>query len=270
MIDIYEFENPIPFLKAFLSDKKSRNTDYTISKFSRDLGFNSPQVFTDILKEKKPLKTKYVSNILTGLQLDPSEERYFTTMTYLNNAKAKELKDSFSHLLTLLNPGPREELRIQDEDLFSNWINIAILTLSKTQNFKLNEDYICSIFRHKISKDEVKKSLNFLIKNKYIEISSSNIEKCSNTVSSKTDKPIESVLRYYSDVSDLAKEGAKLPVDIREFQCFSMAIKKENVVQAKQLIRDFRKKLANLCESEAADEVYQTNIQFFPLTKITE
>ena len=53
----------------------------------------------------------------------------------------------------------------------------------------------------------------------------------------------------------------------REFFSYTMAISKKRVVLAKQLIREFQKKLAKALETDEADDVYQVNLQFFSLTK---
>ena len=51
----------------------------------------------------------------------------------------------------------------------------------------------------------------------------------------------------------------------REFQSFTMAVAKEKIPLAKEMIRKFRFKLTKAISGDG-DNVYQTSIQFFQLT----
>jgi len=66
---------------------------------------------------------------------------------------------------------------------------------------------------------------------------------------------------------DLAKEAlTNQNIEDREFQSFTMAIDKQKIPLAKEMIRKFRAKLSKTVSGNG-DYVYQTNIQFFQLTE---
>lgn len=268
MVSIYSHTNPVAFLKDFISQKRLLDKSMTIAQLAKLWGLNSGQVLADILSGKRELKNKFIPLFIKGCELDESEELYFQTMVYYLNANTAELKKAFKTFLATLNPGSREELRVQDEDLYSKWINVAILTLSRLKDFELSTSYICSKLAFEVPEEEVQKAIHYLLLKNYLKpCGDGKIKKSSPQVTSRNGQKINSTQMYYSQVCDLAKMAISFTPQEREFQCFSMAIKEENLKVAKQLIQDFRKKLANLCESDSAEQVYQANIMFFPLTK---
>lgn len=114
-------------------------------------------------------------------------------------------------------------------------------------------------------------SIERLLKLNLINIDANGaITKDYDNVTSKNDVYKKSPHAYYEQVSELAKQAIGSLVEEREFQCFSLAIKHDKIPAFKEMIRNFRAKMCTFAESDITDQVYQMNIQFFPLTRKVE
>ena len=88
-----------------------------------------------------------------------------------------------------------------------------------------------------------------------------------NNITTKDDVKNEGAKEYHRQVLKLAQNAIEeQELNEREFQSFTMAIAKEKIPIAKDMIRRFRGRLSKAVSSNG-DNVYQTSIQFFQLTK---
>jgi uncharacterized protein (TIGR02147 family) len=67
---------------------------------------------------------------------------------------------------------------------------------------------------------------------------------------------------------ELAQEALdSVPLELREFGAMTMAIDPKKIPEAKKMIINFRKQMAQFLEVDHQTEVYRLQMQFFPLTK---
>ncbi|MDR9825364.1 TIGR02147 family protein, partial [Vibrio sp. FNV 38] len=77
--------------------------------------------------------------------------------------------------------------------------------------------------------------------------------------------------KYHRNMLGLAEEALALPLDRREFNGLTVSIPSRLLPQVKDKIRAFRTELNELLSRETEPgEVFQFNVQFFPLTQRTD
>ena len=104
-------------------------------------------------------------------------------------------------------------------------------------------------------------------KSKLIQLYAHYCDNFHDQITTKDDVKNEGAKEYHRQVLDLAKDAIdEQSLNEYEFQSFTMAIPKEKISLAKEMIRKFRSKLSKAVSSNG-DNVYQTSIQFFQLTK---
>ena len=81
----------------------------------------------------------------------------------------------------------------------------------------------------------------------------------------------EAIKRYHESMLDHAKAALrKFDIKDREFTAASLTMNVERFAEAKELIREFKSRFAKLLEEDAGDVTAQIQIQFFPLTKVSQ
>lgn len=158
-------------------------------------------------------------------------------------------------------------LYVEDDSVFSHWVHMAILTMARLKNFNCNKDTIRENLEEDVPQEVINNAVDRLI---YLGLvnydASGSLKRSQNHTTTKNDIFTKSAQPYFMQVSELAKKASSLSPEIREFQCFSLAINNDQIPAFKDAIRNFRGKVANLANVEDSNQVYQMNIQFFPLS----
>lgn len=264
---IYSYLNVSQFLSDQFEALKRENPRLTSKMWASQIGFKSSQALVDILKGKAAVKMSMVSLFEKALNLDKAQLNYFRSLVLYSNLKSKEEKDVLESLLSQYKPVSNEPvIRINDGSIYSSWLDGAILEMGRLKNFKMSETQISKCLRKKVHDEVLKDRIQKLAQAGLLKSEDDGSFKITRAkVTTSSDMPIESIEKYYSEVTELAREAVRLPVHDREFQCFSMALNPANLPIIKTMVRDFRSRLAKIGGCENSSTVYQVNLQCFPL-----
>lgn len=265
--NIYDYKDPITFLEAYYAFLKISNPPFSIRKWCKDLGISSPEFFMSCLKRKKNLNHNLVKDIAQGLSLDSQEQAYLEILINLSNATSAREKQLFEMLLAEAGHLRGHKILVEDNSVFSHWVHMAILTMSRIKNIHCTKDTIREYLREPVSQDIINESVDRLLALNLVSYDENgSLKRHQDHTTSKNDAFQKSPHNYFEQVSELAIKGSQVPADEREFQCFSLAINHDQMALFKETIRNFRAKVAALADTNNSDQVYQFNIQFFPLT----
>lgn len=267
-LNIYEFKDPVAFLEAYYAFIKNLNPDISIRKWSKILGINSPDILSEILKRKKKLTLSLAKEVGPKLGFDSSEQLYFEVMIRIINENIFDEKQILERVLSEIKQLRGTKIIVEDNTIFSHWAHMAILSLSRVKNIKCTKESIKDYLIDSVSHEEIAECVNRLLDLKLlIQNENGELKRFHDHTISKNDVYQKPPHNYFIQVSELAKRGSQEHAEDREFQCFSLSINHKQVPAFKEAIRNFRSKLGTLADSENSDQVYQVNIQFFPLSK---
>ncbi len=242
-MDAENFKN---ILQQEFLRRGTKNPKYSLRSYAQFLGVHH-STLSGLLSGKRPITKKAASALSLKLGLFPD-----------NFIK----KDNFSL--------PKHEFL--EEDIFnriSEWYFDAILELSKVKSFdftasnisrylNLNEAQVSIAVRTLVRLNLLKKTKNrFTI----VHENSTNL--------SSNEKTSAAMRKYQRSILEKSLEALEL-VDRkdRDHTSTTLAIRKSDLPKAKQIIKDFRYKLAELLQqSDSFDEVYQLQVSLFPLGK---
>jgi uncharacterized protein (TIGR02147 family) len=220
----------------------------------------------DLLKKKRPMKLKYADQLALGLGLSESEKVYFKTLIQMEKA-ADEEKTYLEEVLKSLRP--QDEVVDKNGGVFSHWLNVVIFTLSQLHHFSMSLQEIKASLKQDVSLKTIEDSLNLLVEQKLLELTpEGNYRRCQmDFISTQNDVSMKTSHAYYSQIISKAQSAVKMGVEEREFQCFAIGMKKENLVKIKEVMRKARKDIASFSD-EQGDHVYQFNLNGFPMAEI--
>ena len=80
--------------------------------------------------------------------------------------------------------------------------------------------------------------------------------------------PSEGLKRFHEQMIEHAKSAIReVPVEERQICGMTLTVKKEDLKEAKEVIRHFMDRFSSRVDQKLGEQVYQLNVQFFPLTK---
>ncbi len=242
----------IEILKKELDSKKERNGLYSLRSFSRFLGID-PSNLSKIM----------------SYQLIPGEK--------LRNKIANKLGINSDDFIKLLSYQKIEDSLYQDHtlDIFniiSDWHHYALLELIKLDQYKnLNVAKEAMALTLGITLTELEDAVHRMVSVGLLKVhipsgAIENTEQSSSSVfhasTSKAHKNHQKqILEKAIDALD------KIPITERSQTSMTVAIDKEKLPQAQEMIKDFRRKLSRfLSHSENLDDVYHLSISLYPVT----
>lgn len=272
MKSIYEFSNPQYFLSEYWKDKKSQNSALSIRSWAKQLGLKSHNPLYEIIRGKRNISKNFIPKFINNLNLSFKEGRYFEIMVDLQKSKTSEEKEFY--LQRLNEYSPKKKLRMKELDSFQylkNPIHTLLLELSDLKDFKADLNWIKDRLKFKTTLIEIDNALNVLLTLGLMKNhESKGLVKSQQHLYTKPDREDEALKQFHINVMDMAKEAVKeQPVWEREFNSYSINIKKNMLPDAKEKIRSFLSEFANEFEAQEAtgDHTYQLSVQFFNQTK---
>lgn len=259
------------YLTDFYIFKKKTKKDFSYKMFCMKAEISSPSHFKMIIDGSRNLTANTLEKYVKGLGLENKTEiEYFETLVKYNQEKDIEKKAShFEGLLALKSKKGLCPLEFYQFDFLANWYNVAIYVMMDLDGFESDIDWIKNKLKKKISKEHILSSLNTLTKLGLVQKDSLGQFKQSNGALSTPDELRTLAVRHYHrDMLNLAMNSLdEDDLKNREFGGATLPISKENLPLLKEKIRQFRKDMNELATNfESKEEIYQLNIQLFPLT----
>jgi uncharacterized protein (TIGR02147 family) len=269
-VSIFNYQNSRQYLVDKVKDLQGRDSSVSIRILAKRMGMKSHTLLVMLLQGKRPLRVKHAAALAKGFDLSSQERLYLQALIQFDSSEDLDEKQLCQLWLSDLHPAEPLKIRqIEEFELVSNWLHMAILALSTTHDFDPSAENIAKRFGDRASVAEVRSAIERLKNMKLIEFGADGKFRPSHhRVTTADDVASAGARKYHRGVMTLADQALdKVALERREFQGFSIAIADEKVPLAKEMIRKFRSQFAKAMESESTNQVYQMNIQFFQLTE---
>lgn len=267
------------FLRDFYNEKKKSAPYFSYRYFCNKANIKSPSFFKEVIDGKRNLTAKNITAFIKVLGLDEEEANYFATLVRFNQSKSShEKKELFVKMYSSVKKTLEYPVPMAYYEYYKNWYNIAVKKLVCILDWKNDYNLLARSVIPPITKQQAKNSVTMLLKFGFIIKSNDGTYKQRNTFT----KPSEEVkalgrkelLHQFAALGDEAIDRfTKEEKDIT-FMTFHVSQKRYSLI--KNEIAEFYDRLRTLMDymdykdSDARkdlDQVYQVNIQAFPLSK---
>lgn len=249
----------IKILRKELEERIISNENYSLRRFAIDLEL-APTVLAEVFRHKRELPAKYSKSIALKLGLSSDEYLSFCESIKSSHIKLKDIsKQQF----------PLNKLNFMDDSyskLLTNWRYFSYLSLQKTKFSICDEEEKSKLLN--CSLDDLQVIIEDLINLKLIERGNDGVVKIlKGNLDTPFDTYSQALRQGYKNAFDQTKEKIdSVPIKERYLGSNTFALKKEDIPQLKNILREFRLKTAkNYEDKEGADSVYRLSLQLIPL-----
>lgn len=271
---IFEYADYRTFLSDFYQARKEANANYSHRVFAQSAGLSSPSHLLMIIKGSRNLSPKTVPKFVDGLKLKGHEARYFELLVSYNQSENLEVKARFFGQMMAMRSVHKSLHPLEKErfEFLSKWYLVAIYVLTDLKDFDPNPNWIAKKLGGKITVMEAKEALSNLIRLGFLTETTTGLKQSQGAMTVPDDTKSMGVYTFHQSMLKLAAEALRtLPIPAREAAGVTLAIPKDKLQDIKERIREFRKEINQLASSyENPSDIYQLNIQFFPLTETDE
>ena len=245
----------LQLLNEKFEEIRLRNPRWSQRALAQRLGLSSGAL-SEILRGKRSLNLKTKKRILENLEFSPRERNDF-------------LEDD---LIAPLEKPTLEYMQLSQDQfhLISDWWHFGLLNLVKTKSFKPDIFWIGQRLNlpAKIINEAWERlfRMGFLIKQAGGKIARKHPRL------STSDHVFNLSVRksHLEDLKLIEKSILDLSPSERDVVSMTLAIRKEDLPKAQDLIRQFRDEFGENLETKNPNEVYKLTVAFYPLTVITK
>lgn len=260
------------FLKDFYLAKKEISKDYSYRVFTRKAGVGSPSHLKMIMDEQRNLTNHTVYKYVNALGFKKKiDANFFELLVNYNQEQDADRKiELFHQVMKEKDKKGMSHLEQEQFNFLSQWHYVAIYVLVDMEEFSSDPEWITSKLRKKITKSNVEKAINDLIKIGLLEFDTEKGLRQTKGALDTTDEIINmAVIPYHRNMINLAlnylEEG---DWSLREFNGGTLPMNPKTLDILKTKIREFRREVNEMTDNlDNVSDVYQFNLQLFPLTE---
>lgn len=241
------------FLQDKYQERRNKNASYSLRAFSRDIGVSSGRL----------------TNLLKGRDI-PGQETVekFSSVFELSRDEIMALKHIVASQRYLKRKGAGDKQLTDPEfKLISDWKTWCIYTLFQATDFEGSVSWFAK--KLNLERECVVISLEKLCSIDLISRTDEFYELNCSSVTTTNDVPSQSIRDFHKEFIPLGQKAIDdVSIEQRDISSLTFCIDKVQVPEYKKLISEFRSRLSHMAsQAEVADELYQLNIQFFPMEK---
>lgn len=275
MMSILHYTDYRDFLKRHVELKRRQNSRWSVSLWARRLGLGATASLNMILNGQRHPGPRITDSLVRYFSFNPDEREHFLELIALaklkeEGAPKKLINSLLADFLKRRKVGTSAR-RIDGETFrkISRWHCYAIRQMTLLRDFDGSLDWLEKHFSFPLTRTELLEAVESLAEAGLISVKpDGRIERIESFVTTENDVASESLKRFHSEILGLARESIrKFDVSERELRGLTLAIRKDKIPEAKELIRRFTDELEKLGGQPDADEVYQLGVQFFPLAR---
>jgi uncharacterized protein (TIGR02147 family) len=272
---IYAFLDPIDYLNFEFKRRKHQDPRFTLRKWSTLLGYKNPSFLAHILKRERKLKIDLASRVAEVFSLNPKEKNYLELIVLKNNSKSTSEQDLYFKLIRKVRPRQYwdlDNIPVHEFEFASEWYHWVILELFFLKDFFPSVDYIQNKLGPTVSKKMIQYSLDKLTEIGLIEKrTDGTFARSTNDPLFLKDIPSHYIREYHKNMAERSKSAIDEVSPAERYIRGSMiALTKEQLKEAAQIIEDAHRKILALSADEGADRVYHFSSHLFPLTVESE
>ncbi len=273
MPNVYEYLNYQNFLQDFYKEQKSNRYYFSFRYMAQKLEMD-PAHIARILQGKRHISERCIDKFVELCKFDEQQRKYFTALVAFNKAKTdRESKERFERLISATEI-PSRILQADEYQFYQKWYYTAVRSLIAVGTFKAKGDFsrIASELSPPISAKEAKEAVSLLMKLGLVtDNQEGNLILTDKNISTGAHWRSVAVRTFQKQTMKLAAEALeRIPREVRDISTITLGVSLKNLPLLKDRIQEFRSSLTRLAnEDTMPDEVYQLNIQLFPLSNRT-
>ncbi len=270
-LPVQSFTDYRAFLLVHAQGQRTKNPRWRVGMWAKRLGLKSTSSVTKILQGKREPGREITDRFVRYFSFNAKEADYFRDLVRLRKVQ-KDPRLSTILMEKMEKQHPEGTIRLLDDKEFfviAHWYVLAIRELTRMPGFSADTKKISQRFLRRVSPREVGKALEALLATgMLVRQPDGSLQVSQGRVHSRNDVASEAIKRHHEQMLENAKVLLReVPVAGREFTAATLVFREERMPEAKQLIREFREKFSKLMEDVSGENVYQIQVQFFPLTR---
>jgi uncharacterized protein (TIGR02147 family) len=242
------------FLNDEFKERRDKNPSYSLRSYARDAGVNSG-VMSQILNGRRSFTRKQAEKIADALRMsDESKRKFIGNVSQIPNEAAGNVK------------APFRVLKSDAFHLIADWHHYAILSLLETNSPPKTSPAVAK--RLGIDVGTARAAIDRLIRLGLVYRMDGRLVADTEGLRTTEDIPNEAIRESHRQILSKAAHSLEhVEINKRDASYVSFCCDPKDLLKAKKLIREFRRKFTKIMEVGEKREVYAISIHLIPLSR---
>jgi uncharacterized protein (TIGR02147 family) len=268
---VLDFLSGVEFLRRLYAFRKHTQLKYTYRVFANDLGFGQTNYLHLICSGERGLSAKAASQMANHLDFSARESRFFEVLAKYESAKTSAERDlHFNEILALKGKLLTSSLSQAQLRYFSDWQHAAIREMVRLPEFQADAQWIASRLCPRLTPLQAKESWQLLLDLGYVAMDSSSgkWKQSEQNIVVPEGATSVAIFRFQQGMADLGKESlTRVPSQLRDVSSLTLPADPKLLFEIKEQLHILKSRFLEQSDEIAEPtEVYQLNLQLFPLT----
>jgi len=267
-------KSSVRYLQEKFDAVKHRNPRFTLRGLALKLNLKSHSHLSRILNGEKPIPINYLPVLTEVFRLTKAESSFFECLIMLDRSVKEEEKIFYEKRLRKIKKKSNIQFDYTNQSHFlSDPLYPILLELTETSDFSLDFDWVKKRLPMKISKREIHEAVQYLIEINLLTYHNEKLVRTYEHIKTIDDKHDKIVNQYHQTILQYATRALETcPIKNRMINSFTLPVDFKKIDEIKNKIREYTEELISEIEADSGkgNEVYQFNMNFFPITNIKE
>lgn len=260
------------YLQALHQAMKATAESYSYLQFAEDLGFSKSNVLWLVVSGRRKLSSKASGRIVDALDLRGNDRRYFLTLVRYCNARRPDDRQALLEELLRQRKADLPTTVLQENlEYYSEWFHPVIREMTSLADFQSDPHWIAEKLAMKILPKQAEKSLRLLEELNLIRFDAKKKRHYPTGEAILPDRTVSTLaaVRYHQQMCEIASEAlTRVSAANREYNTITICVSKEEAMEIGALIHELCERIVRAEQkAKKKDQVFQVNLQLFPLTK---
>lgn len=268
--DIFAYHDHLAFLKDWVAYLKATQSRFSLRSLAKAAGLASGYL-PMVLNGTRPISAAALAKMIPHLNLNANEQSFLDCLLVLGTSDSHDARvmalERMKKFSQFRSHNERETAAYQ---YLTHWYYVAIREMATLKGFKDDPEWIQEQLRFQVSLKEVKDTLEFLFKYKFLE-RSKNGKILAPTEALNCQGGIYRVglSHFHREIMRLAGEAIdKVPREERNIMGHTCSLSEKNFLKARAIAEEAIQKIQALTATEQDGEtVYHMEVALFPLTQ---
>jgi len=276
MPDIFYYTDYRKFLADYYAERKAENAGFSYKAFSDKAGFPNKGFLHNVISGNKNLSKSSAVQLSQAMKLNAREAGYFEDLVFFNQARNFRERTLFferlsAHRSNRTGAAEVRQTRKEQYEFYSQWYISAIRSLIDMHPLKDDYQTLAKNVFPPISKAQAHKAVDLMAKLGMIKRRKDGLWAVTDKTITAGKEIIDIGLQHFQlQVLELAINAQReLPKDKRHISGLTLGISRKTYDWMCREIEAFQERLMAVAEKDnEADNVYQLNFQFFPMSNM--
>ncbi len=257
------------YLRQAYAAEKSRNPVFSHRFIARELGSRSPSFFNDILNGRQLPSMAQSRGFVRLFRMTRKEAEHFEDMVLYAQAKTeKEKAACLAKLVSQTDASGHAVHEMFQKEYFKKWYYAAVRELLGVYDFRGDYAELASLLEPALTIGEALDAIQVLLHLKLIrKASQGRFERTARFMGVLDSSRAECIRPALHASLELAQRALDAhPPASRPFSSLTVGISAEAVARIDREAHAFRQRILEIASENDGNQVYQLNLQLFPLS----